>query len=173
MCNTSSALVGLGGYVPFGFTTQKRPEGGNNKTTFHPMVVLSTVRPLPYEHVAMPEFGIVFHQNNFDEVSKKTIFILWDIGWRANDRFVLRYGFGTFMTKISGKGGSITLSNGDSTMAFAAPDETQTSYNTTLNLGVDVALGRHYAFKAEAFIFGMMKSTSRAISYSLAFNYYM
>jgi hypothetical protein len=174
MYSTQSwALVGVGGHVPFGFSTQKKPEGGDNKTTFHPMVSLNGVYNIPFNHVALPEFGIVFHRNNFDEVKKKTIFILWDVGWLATDKLVLRYGFGTFMTKIGGDGGNRSMPNGDSTAEFAMPDETRTSYNTTINLGMDFAVDQHYTVKAETFIFNMFSSQSRALSYALSFNYYL
>ena len=169
----ASATVGVGGYVPFAFATQKDPDGGDNKFTFHPMFTLNTIFPFYAGHLALPEFGVVFHRNSFDGLSKKTIFILWDVGLKVTPSFLFRYGLGTFLTRIGSDGGTVDLPNGNDTLAFAKPNGSSTSWNTTINLGFDFAYDANYTVKVESYVFGMFDSEKRELSYSLSLNYYL
>jgi len=167
------AIVSIGGYVPFGPATQKEADGKRNTTTYHPMLGLNGIIPIMNAHLFMPEGGAVFHRNQFDEVSKKTLFLLLDFGYVCNQEFVLRYGLGSFLTKIGGDGGLIAMPNGSSTLNFAKPDHTSTSYNTTIDFGLDYGINKNYSLKLEGFIFSLLNSQSRKLSYALTFNYYL
>ena len=169
----SWAMVGTGGYSPFGPTTQKSADGEKNTFSFHPMFVLNGAYPVLPGHLFTPQLGMALHRNKFDENEKKTVFILMDVAYILHPIFILRYGIGSFLTKVGGNGGSILLNNGNDTTAFAKPDHTVTSYNTTLNFGLEYGVNRNYAIQSEAFLFNLFDSRARAISYLLAVNYYM
>jgi len=166
------ALVGLGGYVPFGPAVQKEKDGGRSTTSFHPMLTLNTNYPMFFDHFFTPQIGLVLHGDKYDETKKKTVFILWDVAYSFNSSLLLRYGFGSFLTKVGGDGGTISMPNGNSTTTFAKPDKTVTSYNTTLNLGVEYGLNRHYSAQFETYVFNTLDKQSREVSYSLSVNYY-
>ena len=71
----ASAMVGTGGYSPFGPTTQKDGDGGRNTFSFHPTFVLNGAYPLFHGHVFAPQLGLVLHRDQYDENSKTTILI--------------------------------------------------------------------------------------------------
>lgn len=169
----AGAIVGTGGYSPFGPTTQKAADGDTNAFSFHPMMVLNGAYPLFSGHLFTPQMGLVLHRNKFDENEKKTVFILMDVAYIWHPKFILRYGIGSFLTKVGGNGGTILLDNGNDTTAFAKPDHTVTSYNTTLNFGFEFAVNRNYAIQTEAFAFSLFDSRARAVSYLLSVNYYL
>lgn len=166
-------MVGLGGYTPFAWSTQEDEAGKTNTTTFFPMVSVNTFYPIGYQHYFVPEFGFVYHNKNFDHSKKYTFLVLCDVAWPVFSRLVLRYGVGGVWTYISGDGGNISLSNGDSAISFAVPDESSTSFNATLDFGLDFALDSHYTLRGEFFLFGMFSGTSRQYSYLFSVNYYL
>jgi hypothetical protein len=169
----SHSIVSVGGYVPFGLSTQKDEQGGKNTFSFKPMVAINTVMPIPsINHVFLPEFGIVAHGSQTDEYKKSTMFFLLDVGYLLTERLLLRYGMGTFMTKISGDGAVVTLPNGSGTAEFFRPNEGETSWNTTLDLGVEYAVDANNAVRLETYLFSWLKS-ARKFSYSLSYTYYL
>lgn len=169
----SMALLNVGGYVPFGLTTQKKEDGGKNTFSFKPLIGFNTVMPIPnMSHVFLPEFGFVPQGKEADEYSKSTLYFLMDLGYMITDRFLLRYGIGTFMTKVSGDGAAIQLPNGDGTATFYRPNKGETSWNTTLNLGVEYAIDANNAARFETYMFSWL-SSARQLSYSLTYVYYL
>lgn len=84
----------------------------------------------------------------------------------------LRFGAGTFMTKISGDGGEVTRNNGASTATYFLPSESITSYNSTLNLGIEQFIMPKIAVKLETYAWNILDSTSRRFNFALALNLY-
>ncbi len=169
----SHSMVTVGGYVPFGLSTQKDEAGGKNTFSFKPMIAINTVMPIPaINHVFLPEFGIVAHGTQTDEYKKTTMFFLLDVGYLLTEKLLLRYGLGTFLTKISGDGAIVTLPNGTTTRGFYRPNEGETSWNTTLDLGIEFAFDANNAIRFETYLFSWLKS-ARKLSYSLSYTYYL
>ena len=167
------AIINVGGYVPFGISTQKKEDGGRNTFSFKPMIGVNMVMPIPnMSHVFLPEFGIIPQGKEYDEYSKTTLYFLLDVGYLITDRFLLRYGLGTFMTKISGDGSVLTLPNGDGTATFYRPNEGETSWNTTLDLGFEFAIDANNALRFETYMFSWL-SSARKFSYSLSYAHYL
>jgi hypothetical protein len=167
------ALVSSGAYVPFGPSTQKSADGARNTFAFDPYLSLNGAFEIPFDHVFLPEVGLVFHGEGQDGYKKSTSFILLDVGYRIDQLWILRYGFGTFRTKISGDGGSVVLPNGNSTLAFARPSRSVTSLNTTFDLGIEYSANRNYAVRFQTFLFSAFNSESRKLSYALGMTYYL
>lgn len=167
------ALVGAGGYVPFGFSTQKKAEGGTDPFGFEPMVALNASVKLGGNHFFLPELGYVKHSSLHDGYTKSTIFLLYDFGYLLGTRMMIRYGIGNFITRISGKGQEIEQRNGSNTAIYYAPPSAVTSHNATLNLGGEFGLSSHFAIKAEGYLFSFLSSVKRDLSYSLSLNYYL
>lgn len=169
----SMALLNVGGYVPFGVSTQKKEDGGRNTFSFKPMIGVNTVMPIPgFSHVFLPEFGIVPQGKEADEYKKSTMYFLMDLGYMLTGNLLLRYGLGTFLTKISGDGAVVTMPNGSDTAQFYRPNEGETSWNTTLNLGLEFAFDSSSAVRMEGYLFSWI-SSARKFSYSLSYVYYM
>ncbi len=169
----SYSLVGAGGYVPFGFSTQKDADGSRRTFSFEPYIFINGVLRAPYNHIFLPELGYVFHTSEkYDDYKKSTMFLLLDLGYMLRPNLVLRYGVGIFKTSISSDGGAVTLANGSGTSTYYRPNESKTTYNTTWNLGIEKSWTRNYATKFELYLFEPI-SSKRDISYSLSLAYYL
>ena len=167
------SMISLGPYASFPFTTQKETDGGRNTFSFNQMIGLNTVMPIPgIAHVFLPEFGFVIHGRETDDYKKTTMYFLTDVGFLMTERLILRYGFGTFLTKISGDGKTLTLPNGDSTAPAYQPKEGETSWNTTLDLGIEFAFNAHNALRFQTYLFSFL-SSARQLSYSLNYSFYL
>lgn len=168
------ALVSVGGYVPFGPSTQKEPTGSKNTFSFDPMVSVNTVVPTPfYNQLFMPEFGMVFHGEGEDGYKKTTMLFLFDFGYEFLPSYVVRYGLGTAITRISADGGTVELLNGGTPDTYYRPNEASSSWNTTLNLGVESAFHQNYAFRFHTYWFSIFNNESRKASYSFSLVYYL
>lgn len=169
----SHAIINIGGYVPFGLSTQKDEDGGNNALSFKPMIGVNTVMPIQgFNHVFLPEIGIIPQGKEADEYKKSTLYFLLDVGYLLSSKLVLRYGIGTFLTKISGDGQPLELPNGTETSTFYRPKEGETSWNTTLNLGLEMAITPESAVRLESYMFSWL-SSARKFSYSLSYVHYL
>ena len=168
------ALVTGGGYVPFGPSTQKDVSGSSNKFSFDPMIGINTKMNTGfYNQIFLPEFDVVFHTGERDGYSKKTYLITADFGYMLDPRFMLRYGTSAIITQVSGDGNVVYLNNGNEVDAFYQPNESRSSWNQTLNLGMDGIIDAHYSLRFETYIFSLFNSDARKISYSLSLVYYM
>lgn len=174
LCLRVEALVNVGGYVPFGLSTQKETTGSKNTLSFDPMVGVNTIFATPfYNQLFIPEFAMVFHGEGQDGYSKKTMLFLLDFGHQFGPQTILRYGIGTILTKVKSDGGTVTLLNGSTPTTFYKPDESTTSWNTTLNLGVEHSFSRTYALRFQTYWFSLLDSEARKVSYSLSAVYYL
>ena len=168
------AAFNVGGYVPFGPSTQRDTEGGTNAFAFDPMIGVNALIPIPgLNHVFLPEFDIVLNGSGADGYSKNTLLFLVDVGYIINPKFIFRYGVGTVMTIISGDGETLQLPNGDGTSDYYQPSESATSWNTTLNFGVEYGIDQNYSVRFQTYLFSFLSSTSRKLSYSLSLSYYL
>jgi hypothetical protein len=165
--------VGAGAYVPFGLSTQKDEEGGTSATNFQPSVFASSILPAPLNHLFLPELGLIFYRGLEDDYSKRTLYLLGDVGYKLNANLILRYGIGLFSTSISSDGGAITLNDGAGTSEFYKPSTSVTSYNVTWNLGIESALNANWSARFETFLYEALSSVKRDVSYTLNITYYL
>lgn len=168
------SLVTVGGYVPFGPSTQRTASGSSNTLSFDPMLGVNTKMITPwYNQIFLPEVDIVLHSGEKDGYSKKTYLLTADFGYELNSIFMVRYGTSTVITQISGKGGVVYLNNGNSTDAFYQPNKSSMSWNQSLNFGIDGKIDPNYSLRLETYLFSLFNSKSRQASYALSFVYYM
>ncbi len=160
--------LSFGTYVPTASRYQNEPDGARDTFQLNPYVALNHYFRLFNNHYATPEIGFAFHTGSEDEYSKRTTFILWHMAWHFDSRFLLRYGLGTFWTRISGDGEKVELPNGTSTAVFYAPSEAATSYNTTLDVGIEYIINSTWGARADFFIVQPFASEQRALSYTLS-----
>ena len=168
----SHSYFGFGSYVPFPLTTQKDTDGGKQLFTFQPFVSWGGLWSFGTGHFLAPEVGMVYHLSLEDDYSKKTFFLLYNLGYRLSPRALLRYGFGTFMTKISGDGEAVTVRNGSSYATAYQPEESWTSYNTTVNLGLEYAFDSQWAGRFDLYTFEFLDSIKRDYSYAISLTYF-
>lgn len=173
VCLNANALVSIGGYVPFGPSTQSDSTGGRNTFSMDPAVGVNTIVAAPFIQLFLPEFGLVFHGDGKDGYSKQTMFFLLDAGYEIIPKGLIRYGLGTFITKIKGEGGVVYLNNGNGTDPFYKPSKSVSTWNTALDLGFEYAFLPQYAVRFETFLFSPFSSTARQLSYILNLTYYL
>lgn len=172
--NSVHALVSLGGYVPFGPSTQKETTGSSNTFSFSPMISVNTIFPTPFfNQLFLPELAMVFHSEDQDGYSKRTTLFLFDFGHLLTNDVILRYGLGTALTRITGEGGTVTLPNGSDTSTYYQPNEASTSWNTTVNLGIEGQIMPNYSMRFQTYWFSLLNSEARKASYSLNLVYYL
>lgn len=173
LSDRSHSLVGAGGYVPFGLSTQSDKVGGKGTFDFQSMLYLNTALPVAYLDLFLPELGVVFYHDLKDDYSKKTYYLLLDFGYQLRSNTLFRYGLGMFWTSIKGEGKAVRLNNGSGYSTFYTPSLSQTTHNVTWNLGVEQALNLNYALRFETYLFEVFSSLKRDVSYSLSFTYYL
>jgi len=171
---STPALVSVGGYVPFGPSTQKETTGSRNTFSFDPMISVNSIFMTPfYGQLFLPEFALVLHGEGQDGYSKTSMLFLFDFGHRLGSTYLLRYGIGTVLTRISGDGEAVTLLNGGVPDTFYQPAESSTSWNTTINLGIENSFMQNYALRFQTYWFSLLDGEARKASYSLNLIYYL
>lgn len=171
---TVNALVSVGGYVPFGPSTQKETTGSRDTFSFSPMVSVNGVFATPfYGQLFLPELAFVFHNEDQDGYSKRTMLFLFDFGHQISQGLLLRYGLGTALTRINGEGGTVELLNGGVPDTYYQPNQSSTSWNTTVNLGLENAFDANYAVRFQTYWFSIFNGEARKASYSLNLVYYL
>lgn len=164
--------AGVGGYSPFSFTTQTDADGGKSVLRLKPTIFLSALFEAPLSHFIMPEVGWVIHGSGEDEYSKNTYYILTDLVYPITGELVLRYGYGLFMTRISGDDEAVLLNNGNSYSTFYTAGEAVTSYNSTINLGLELVVRSDATVRLQSFVFQPFSSMDREVSYMLSYSFF-
>ncbi len=77
--------------------------------------------------------------DSFGKQTTHSYFFNWDFLYipSFSNQMAFRFGIGNFIKRISGKGGTVEIPNGNSTTTARRPGKTVTSYSSTLNLGAD------------------------------------
>lgn len=164
--------AGIGGYSPFSFTTQTDSDGGKSLLRVKPTLFLGGLFEAPLNHFFAPEFGMVLHGSGEDNYSKSTYYLLTDLVYPLTAEFVLRYGYGLFMTRISGDGEEVLLNNGSSYSTFYTAGEAVTSYNSTINLGLEFVVRSDATFRLQTFVFQPFSSIDREVSYMFSYAFF-
>lgn len=101
------------------------------------------------------------------------IYVLYDFVSPIADSTFLRYGFGSFLKRVSGDGGSLTIPNGSGTATAYRPEGTKTSSTATTNLGIDYIWSDSgstgYRLAAELHAYQILDNKRRWLAYQLSF----
>ena len=111
--------------------------------------------------------------NGEEASSRQMIFGLANFSMMIGQGIHFRFGGGVFITKISSEGGPVIRNNGAGTATHYLPNETISSYNSTLNLGLETFFAPRMAIKFETYIWNVLSSTSIRFNFALAYNYYL
>lgn len=170
-------LVSVGHMSPFLGRWQEDTSGTTSSAfDLHPYIAFNTKTPIFGSHLFFPELGYVFPKSSHDQDSptkRSTLYLLYNLGYPIMEGTYLKYGLGTFITKISGQGGTVTRRNGSSSREFDVPSETVSSYNTTLNLGIEIFPSESYSAKIEGHLWNFFNSDNRSVNFNIGFSYYL
>ncbi|MBH48942.1 MAG: hypothetical protein CME71_12310 [Halobacteriovorax sp.] len=160
--------IGMGTYVPSFARYQDEVDGSKDHFQFNPYFSLTTYFPLFNEYFLAPEIGMAFHTGTEDEYSKRTMVFLWHGAYRFSERMLLRFGVGTFWTRISGDGEEVQLPDGSGTATFYAPTESSTSYTSSLDIGIEYVTGPQWGARADVFLQRAFSGDRRTFAYLLS-----
>ncbi|PIP89613.1 MAG: hypothetical protein COW01_11590 [Bdellovibrionales bacterium CG12_big_fil_rev_8_21_14_0_65_38_15] len=165
---THAVGLGIGTYVPTIVRYQDTNDGSRDSFQFNPYFSVTTYWRIFGDHFLAPELGVAFHTGTEEEYSKRTTSAFWHLAWQFHSKFLFRYGLGTFWTRISGDGEEVELPNGNTTATFYAPTESSTSFNSTLDLGVEYIMTQNWGSRLDFFILQPFSSNRRGVSYLLS-----
>ena len=170
--------ISVGSYTP---TIDVQKETGERDLfQFNPFLAVGFSWRMMGNHFFVPQVGLAKDfsiDDDYGDYSKTTLFFLWDFSYLLVKGLVVRYGLGTFLTRISGDGGEVTVPNGHSTATAYRPEQAITSYSTTLNLGLEYIgqaawANKYMGLRAEGHLFSFLDSESRSLGYTLSLVYY-
>ncbi|TNE98071.1 MAG: hypothetical protein EP326_10450 [Deltaproteobacteria bacterium] len=181
----SSALVGFGHMTKFAGSWTNNQDGSQESYfDLWPYLSVHELFPIWGDVLFQPEFGMTLKKSSYgddetyngsgDEASKRQLmFLHLNFMYRNSSPVQFKGGVGFFMTKISGEGGAVTRRNGASDATYYLPSESVTSYNNTLNLGIESFLFPKTSFELETYVWDILASESRRFSFSIGLNYYL
>lgn len=163
--------IHLGSFTEFYDAIQVDDQGGTNTFEMNPFLGMSLDIELTPDWIWAPEFNWVLPRDAGEGVSKNLFMIRNDAVWKGGDWWRLRVGTSFMVNNIRGDGGSRRMNNGSGTSEFYVPAESRTSINNTLDLGAEAILDS-FGFRFQTYIYSLLKSERRQISYSLMATYY-
>lgn len=171
-----NASFGFGSYVEFYNKLQIDAQGNKNDFVFNPYLSIGAEAKTFYDLYFYPEFVFVLPDGgDYDKMTKTTLIFNFDLGKRFfNDSLIAAVGTGIVMNIYNGKGGTISMQNGDSQSdQFFAPDESRMSINNTFNMSLSYfILSTDTNIKLETLVFSLFDSERTMISYTLSVNYF-
>jgi hypothetical protein len=168
---TTFAFVNMGTFVPNAFKAQSDTTGGRTAFAFNPFVSVDVVMPTFWGHYFNPELGFVLHTDAEDETSHNTIFIHYAFEMPLSGMALFRYGMSTFMSRVGGGGETIRLNNGSGYQDFYAPNETVTSYTSSLDVGFKAFFGSNWGVRLDGHVMRFLSSEKRSLAYTFSVVY--
>jgi len=171
--NCIAEMISSGTFVPYLSRAQVNAKGDTKVFELNPYIGLGTQLHMSGMNYFMPEIGYSYFLNNPKNIRREQVFINYNFSRVLSDNFTFRYGITNNWYRIIGKGGGITLDNGDSKTTFPSPDKTVTSYYTTLNIGGEAFFAsRNYGLRFDLQTMSFQKLENRAFNYLLTINFY-
>jgi hypothetical protein len=119
----------------------------------------------------LPEINWVLPRKAGERIVKNLFMFRGDVGYSPIDILRMRLGTSVMWLNQQGGGGSSEINNGNGTSTFYYPDENRSSFNTTLDLGVELLLSS-LALRLQTYIYAPFKEERRQLSYTLFLSYY-
>jgi hypothetical protein len=166
------ATLSLGNLCEFVGRIQTDDSGSINVCSFNPYLASSVELAVNEQLIFAPEIGFSFPKHGRDEnISKMSLFALANAKYRFS-MFHFIGGAGLFFSRISGKGGTEDLNNGNGTVSFPMPETTVYARNFIVNLGLGIDLNKSWGADLHTFIFNALTSEDRAFSIAINGTYH-
>lgn len=171
--NTYAYHFTTGTHVPYFNQAQISTSGATQKFTLNPYFSFGHQLTLSKRHFFSPELGYAYYREQAKKLRTELIEVHYNLSYVLSSNFLLRYGLANNWYRMIGQGGNITLSNGNGTTSFPAPDKTVTTYYTTLNLGTEYILpNRKYSIRFDLNTLSFARLENKAFNYLLTVNFY-
>lgn len=164
----------LGSHTEFYQGIQTDDSGGQRNFDFAPTVGAGVWMPLTWTGFSfLPEFNWVLPQTNENSrIIKNVLMIRADIAYDFWNWLRLRLGTSVMWLNQHGRGGSAKVDNGNTQSTFYYPDENRSSWNNTIDLGVEALLGDKYSLRFQTYAYAYFNEERRQTSYTVFFSYY-
>jgi hypothetical protein len=165
--------LSLGNLCEYVGKIQTDESGSTNVCQFNPYLASSLDMYFNPDLALSPEAGFSIPKHGRDEnITKMTLFALANLKYKFNSSVHAIGGLGLFFTRLSGKGGTEDLNNGNGTSSFPLPDATVYSRNFIVNLGAGVDFNQNWGADLHTYIFNALKSEDRAFSIAINGTYH-
>ena len=153
-------------------------------THYSPVVGLGYNIRLTESFGCSPQLGYIHTtvtaKDSYGKQKVHSIFLNYDFIYLTPfmDNLALRFGIGNFIKRTSGKGGNVTIPNGNSTTTAKRPGKTVSSYSSTFNLGADLLFNfstdwfRNMGLRFELYTFRPLSKEYRNYAFNLGFTLY-
>ena len=160
-----------GTYTEFYDQVQIDTKGTLKEFDSNPTIGFGMEMPLEKGFLFLPEISWVLPRKSAERVMKNIFLLRADLGHAPLEWFHLRIGTSLVWLNQQGGGGEETMNNGNSTSTFYYPGENRSSFNNTLDLGLEL-LWKKVSLRFQTYTFSALESKRRQISYSIFLSYY-
>ena len=158
----------LGSHTEFYNAVQTGSSGEKKFFELRPTLGVGMSSPFLGEFKFKPEFNWVLpHGKNEFKIIKNLLMIRADLVRPITSWLDLRVGTSVMWLSQQGQGGSTTLSNGNSQSSFYYPDEFRSSFNNTIDLGLELFPSPLGSLRLQTYWYAPFKEERRQVSYTL------
>lgn len=162
-----------GFHTAFYNNVQNNTTGGARKFDLSPTLGAGMVLPSPWKFSLIPEFNWVLPQTaGSDRIIKNLLMFRFDFAYDPLKWLRLRAGTSLMWQNIHGRGGSVNVSNGNSSSKFYYPDENRSALNNTLDFGLEAFVHKKWSLRVQTYTYSLFNAEQRQISYTLFGTYY-
>lgn len=175
--------LSLGLHQPWDKVQNKK--GSEADDPISPYLAIGHVFEISEQWRFTPRLGYISHtvksNDHYSKYKIESFFLLYDFAWKHSfdASFFPRIGVGTFLKKVKGEGGTVTVPNGGGYSTAYRPGSSKASSTASLNLGFDWNLSSNldltaggYGVSFEAFIFEILESKKRMFTLSAGVYYF-
>jgi opacity protein-like surface antigen len=172
--HVESIYFNLGNHTNFYNNVQNDASGGTRKIEFGPTLGAGVGIPLNSDVWRfLTEFNWVLPQTSATSRIIKDLFMLRaDFAYDPLKWLRIRAGSSLMLLNQHGRGGSTSLSNGNSQSTFYYPDENHSSFNNTVDLGVEFMPDENWALRLQTYTYSLFEADRRQVSYTIFLTYY-
>lgn len=168
----SSFWIGAGTMTHNFLSAQNNVTGSTKVVEFAPTVLAGTTFPFFFSGLYFsPGLGYAKFLTN-DNTTKNEYIIQYHFTHSPSAIFQFRYGFSNYITKLSGDGGTVVLSNGNGTATYYTPSETVTSYTASADIAGDFIFSSNWTARIQFSLMRFLSTTSRRVSNIITVNYF-
>lgn len=168
----SMVWMGIGTTTQNFLTAQDDTKGGTVYLDVAPTLFAGLNLPFVFAGSNLiPAIGYA-HFFTDDNTTKSDLILQLHANQELLTSFYFHYGFSTYMEKIGGDGSNVQLNNGNGTSTFYAPNESITTYTSSLDVGGEYIYDANYTVKMNFSIMRFLSSERRRVGHTLTLNYF-
>jgi len=162
--------LNFGPHTEFYNATQINDSGDKNKFDFSPTIGAGIIYDLGPMYSFQPEINWVLPTEVSSRVIKNIFMLRGDLAYSPVDWCKLRAGTSLIILNQHGRGGQTSINNGNTTTTFYYPNQNHSSFNNTLDLGIEFIKNK-WSTRLQTYTYSLFKEERRTLSYTLFLSY--